>query len=413
MEKYDLVVQGGRVMDPAQGIDGLFDVGISNARITAVQPRIPVSPNIRTLDATGKLVTPGVIDHHVHCFDYFTDFGIDPDQVGLDMGIVAVVDQGTVGNSTFYGFRNYVVKRALTDVYCYLAINMGGDPQGRLIDFHGPGTVNMKGTIKVCLENRDVVRGIKAHAELGVFSNWGTQTLEMAKEAGRAVDLPVEVHVGTLFPPAKGTTVAPDEVLTAMLPLLEKRDILIHPYTGNPGGILDKRGTVKPEVRDAYDRGVIFDVAHGSHFNLDVARKALDQGIRPHIISSDSHHEVHADLFIPWGKRHLVYSFWGTIAKLMALGLTVEDVVEMITKAPAAQLRLEDRLGSLASGMPANVSILEVENGDWSMKDARGNSISVQRRMVPRVAIKGGKVYEVSIERIPDFVREYEFAKVG
>ena len=413
MNRYDLVIQGGRVIDPAQGIDGSFDVGIRDARIASVQPRIDVPPNTRTIDARGKLVTPGVIDHHVHCFDYFTDFGIDPDRVGMEMGIVAVVDQGTVGSSTFYGFRNFVVKRALTDVFCYLAINMGGDPQGRLLDFHGPGTVNIKGTIKVCLENRDVVRGIKAHAELGVFSHWGAKTLDMAKEAAAAADLPVEVHVGTLFQPAKGTSIAPDDVLKAMVPLLDKGDILIHPYTGNPGGVLDKEGKVKPEVREAYERGVLFDVAHGTHFNLDVARKALDQGFKPHIISSDSHHEFHGDVFIPWGEKHLVYSFWGTIAKLMALGLTVEEVIEMITRNPAVQLRQEDRLGSLGPGMPADVSVLEVENGDWTMKDARANSIAVSRRLVPRLAIKHGKVHEVSAERIPDFVGEYEMAKAS
>jgi dihydroorotase len=403
VSRYDVVVQGGRVIDQAQGIDGVRDVGIRDGRVAAMEPRIEAGPNVRTVDARGKLVTPGVIDHHVHCFDHFTDFGIGPDRVGMDMGIVAVVDQGTVGNSTFYGFKNFVVKRATTDVFCYLAINMGGDPQGRLLDFHGPETVNAKGTIKVCLENRDIIRGIKAHAELGVYSHWGTQTLEMAKEVAKAVDLPVEVHVGTLFPPAKGTTISPDEVLKACLPLLEKGDILIHPFTGNPGGILDKDGTIKPEVRDAYDRGVIFDVAHGSHFNLNVARKALEQGIKPQIISSDSHHEVHADIFIPWGEKHLVYSFWGTIAKLMALGLTVEDVIPMITSNPAAQLRLTDRFGNLRVGMPADVSVIEVETGQWTLKDARGNSIAVNRRLVPRATLKHGKIHEVDIAKIPDF----------
>jgi dihydroorotase len=225
----------------------------------------------------------------------------------------------------------------------------------------------------------------------------------MAKEIARTLELPLEVHVGTLFPPAKGTTVDPDEVLRVMLPFLDRGDILIHPFTGNPGGILDKSGKVKPEVRDAYERGVLFDVAHGTHFNLEVARKALDQGMVPQIISSDEHHEVHADVFVPWGQKHLVYSFWGTIAKMMALGMTVEQVVERITVTPARQLKIEDRYGSLRAGMPADVSILEVENGDWAMKDARGNTIRVSQRLVPRLTLKRGRVYETDIERIPDF----------
>lgn len=403
VNRYDVVIQGGRVIDFAQGVDGLFDVGIRDARIADVAPRLEPGPTTRTVDATGKLVTPGIIDHHVHCFDHFTDFGIDPDRVGMDMGIVAVVDQGTVGNSTFYGFKNFVVKRARTDIFCYLAPHMGGDPQGRLIDFHGPGSVNEKGTIKCCLENRDIIRGIKAHAELGVYSRWGTETLEMAKAIARTVELPMEVHVGTLFPPAKGSSIDPDEVLKSMLPLLDKGDILIHPFTGNPGGILDKSGRVKTEVRDAYERGAIFDVAHGSHFNLEVARKGLDQGIVPHIISSDVHHEVHADIFIPWGQKHLVYSFWGTIAKLMALGMTVEQVIERVTRNPVRQLRIEDRFGSLRIGMPADVSITEVESGDWVMKDARNNPIKVTRRLVPRITVKRGRVFPIDIEQIPDF----------
>src|SRR5207253_1711016 len=159
-------------------------------------------------------------------------------------------------------------------------------------------------------------------------------------------------------------------------------------------GILDLNGRVKPEVREAYDRGVLFDVAHGVHFDVDIARRALDEGFKPHIISSDIHHEVHGEVFIRWGERHLAYTLWGVIAKMMALGLTVQEVVAMTTVAPSTVLRQRHRFGSLGLGMPAYIAVLELQSGDWSFRGWRGDRVRATRRLLPRLVVKGRRVHE-------------------
>ena len=390
---YDLVIQGGRVLDPAQGIDTVLDVGIRSGRVAGLEPRIEAPPGVRTIDARGRLVSPGLIDHHVHCFEHFTDFGVDPDAAGKRMGVVAVVEQGTVGAATFPGFKQFIVNRAETDVFCYLSVHVAGDPKGGHWEFHGPGSADVRRTVKTCLENRDIIRGIKSHAEVGLYSRWGNKPLALAKAAATDAGLPLAAHIGHLFMSSK-TSDSPDDALRDLLQLLDEGDILVHPFTNNPGGILDTNGRVKPEVRDAYDRGVLFDVAHGVHFDVDIARRALEEGLKPHIISSDIHHEVHGEVSIRWGERHLAYTLWGAIAKMIALGLTIPEVVTMTTVAPSAVLRQQDRFGSLTLGMPAHVAILELQSGEWVFRGWRGDRVRASLRLVPRLLVKGTRVYE-------------------
>jgi dihydroorotase len=401
---YDLVIQAGRVLDPAQGIDTVLDVAVRNGRIAAVEPRIEARPNVRTIDAQGKVVTPGLIDHHLHCFEHFTDFGVDPDVAGKGMGVAAVVEQGTVGAATFPAFKKFVVNRAETTVFCYLSVHVAGDPKGGHWEFHGPGSADVRRTVKACVEHRDIIRGIKAHAEIGLYSRWGDRPLALAKAAAVEAALPLAAHIGHLFTTSKTSAGSPDDALRAFLPWLDAGDILVHPFTGNPGGILEPTGRVRPDVRDAYERGVLFDLAHGAHFDVDIARRALDQGFKPHIISSDIHHEVHGEVAIRWGERHLAYTLWGAMAKMMAIGLTVPEVIAMTSVAPAAVLGQQHRFGSLRVGMPAHAAVLELQTGDWSFRGWRGDRVRATCRLVPRVMVTEGRIHEFAHDAAFDMV---------
>jgi dihydroorotase len=393
---HHLIVRGGRVIDPVQGLNAVLDVAVRDNRIAALAPHIPISPRARVLDAAGCLVTPAIIDHHVHCFEHVTDMGVHPDQVGVDQGVSAVVEQGTVGAATFPAFRNFSVRPAKTDVLCYLSVHVAGDPKGGQHDLHSPDTANVKRTVKTCRDYPEIVRGIKAHAELGLYSRWGTKPLALAKLAAMEAGVPLAAHIGNLFKASKGSGDSADDALRDSLTFLDPGDVLVHPYTNNPGGVLDEDGKVKPEIRDAYERGVLLDLAHGTHLNLDVARRTLDQGLKPHIISSDAHHEVHGEMRVAWGTRHLRYTLWGAIAKMLALGLTLEEVVTATTATPAAVLRQQDRRGSLRVGMPADISVLRLHRGDWLLRDGRGHSLRADRCLLPHVLIGRGTVHDVS-----------------
>jgi dihydroorotase len=393
---YDLVVRGGRVLDPGQGIDAVLDVAVQDRRIAALGPGIAPSPRTRVVDATGCLVTPAIIDHHVHCFEHVTDMGVHPDLLGVGQGVGTVVEQGTVGAATFPAFKHFIVQPAQTDVLCYLSVHVAGDPKGGQHDLHSPDTANVKRTVAVCRDHPDLVRGIKAHAELGLYSRWGTRPLALAKLAAVEAGLPLAAHIGNLFKASKGSAESADEALRDSLTLLDPGDILVHPYTNNPGGVLDESGKVKPEIRDAYERGVLLDLAHGTHMNLDVAQRSIDQGLKPHIISSDAHHEVHGDVRVAWGTKHLRFTLWGAIAKMLGLGLTIEEVVTATTTTPAAVLRQQDRRGSLRVGMPADISVLRLHRGDWLLRDGRGHSLRAANCLLPYVLIGRGTVHEVS-----------------
>ncbi|MGH7309273.1 MAG: amidohydrolase family protein [Candidatus Rokuibacteriota bacterium] len=401
---YDLVIRGGRVVDPSEGLNTVLDVAVREGRIAAIAPTILVPTGARLLDAAGCLVTPAIIDHHVHCFEHVTDMGVHPDQVGVDQGVGTVVEQGTVGAATFAAFRTFIVEPATTDVLCYLSVHVAGDPKGGQHDLHSPDTANVKRTVKTCRDYPEIVRGIKAHAELGLYSRWGTKPLALAKLAAMEADLPLAAHVGNLFKASRAGADSPDDALRDSLTLLDPGDILVHPYTNNPGGLLDDDGRVKPEVRDAYERGVLLDLAHGTHFNLDTARRAIDGGLKPHIISSDAHHEVHGELRVAWGTRHLSYTLWGAMAKMLALGLTVEEVILMTTTTPAAVLRQQGRRGSLRVGRPADVSLLRLHTGDWLLRDGRGHVIRAERCLLPHALVRRGVVHEIAADMAFDLV---------
>ncbi len=275
---HDMLLRGGRVICPASGWDGPMDVAIAGGRIVAVAPDVTPSPQAKVVDARGKLVLPGLIDTHAHCYQYVTGrFGLAADLVGVQSGVTTVVDQGGPSCMTLPGFRHFCAEPAATRVYAFLSAYVVGGLEGHYYpQLYSPEGVDVAATVAAANANPDLVRGIKAHAEIGGFARWGIRVIEMAAEIGREADLPVYVHFGQLWGlPESGTNGEDvDTILDRVIPLLREGDILAHPFTKHPGGFVNREGEVHPVIQAALDRGLKVDVGHGSHFSYRLARKA-------------------------------------------------------------------------------------------------------------------------------------------
>src|SRR5436190_11651334 len=287
---YDLVVAGGRVIDPANGLDGVRDIGIRKGRIAAVAPKLDPG-RAKVIDAKGLIVTPGLIDTHAHVYEHVSgDFGLNPDLVGIRSGVTTVVDQGGPSALTFDGFRKFIVEPARTRVLAFISAYLAGGLLGhRYVDLYGPVGINVKAIVKAARDNADLVRGIKAHAEPGGYSRWGMAALKLAKEASREVQLPVYIHLGTLWPELPGAKVDAAKIIDEVVPLLDPGDILAHPFTRFPSGFVAPDGSIHPLIGEALARGVRIDVGRGAHFSFTTARRVIDAGILPFTIGADLH----------------------------------------------------------------------------------------------------------------------------
>src|SRR3954453_22011512 len=206
--QYDLILKGGRVIDPASGLDGVRDLAVSGGRIAEIAAEIPRGAAAETVDVAGRLVLPGLIDTHAHVYEYVSGrFGLNADMVGVQSGVTTVIDQGGPSCMTLPGFRAFVAEPAKTRVYAFLSTYLVGGLEGHFYpQLYSPDGVDIEATIKAATANLDIVRGIKAHAEIGGFARWGIRVIEMAAEIGRRADLPVYVHFGQLWGlPESGT----------------------------------------------------------------------------------------------------------------------------------------------------------------------------------------------------------------
>src|SRR5499427_986687 len=370
MSKFDLIVRGGRVIDPASGIDDVHDVAVKDGAIALVAPRISGTA-ARTIDA------------HAHIYQHVTgDFGMNPDEVGIHSGVTAVVDQGGAAPLTIQGFRKFIKEPAATRVYAFVSNYLVGGLLGhRHVGLYGPHGINVRETINAIEKNRDFVKGIKCHAEVGGYSRWGVETLRLGKEASRATEVPVYVHLGRLWAEENGTAIDPDSVIEDAIPLLDPGDILAHPFTKHPGAFVSREGKVHPLIFEAMARGVRIDVGRGGHMSFNAARIALDAGVMPFTIGADIHGYTirRRDESAVWGpgafggEQGQLTTIGGTGAfslvqvmnELIALGVGLTDVIRMVTANAATMLGSTDELGSLAPGRVADVSVLAIDKDDW------------------------------------------------
>jgi dihydroorotase len=410
MAQIDLLLRGGRVIDPAAGRDGIMDVAVADGRILDVEANIPTSAAREVIDVAGKLVLPGMIDTHGHVYEGVTGkFGLAPDMVGVQSAVTTVIDQGGPSCMTIPGFRQHIVERSATRVLCFISAYLVGGLEGHLYpDLYGPHGVNVEHTVRAARENKDLVRGIKAHAETGGVSRWGLEVIKLGKREAREAGLPLYIHLGQLWPVEPGAEVDADEVVRELVPLMDEGDILAHPFTRHPGGFIsEETGEVHPVVWAALEKGVTADVGHGSHFSFDMARRVLAAGIKPFTLGADMHgynvRVPNADAGRSSNPFFGVAPFSLTVAmtELLTLGMSLPEIVATVTANPAKMIRMQDSLGTLLPGREADVSVLEVLDGRFELQDNSGARVEARQMIVPVFALRAGKRYDATSPLIP------------
>ena len=408
-QRFDLVLKGGRVIDPAQQIDGIQDVAVAGGKIAAVGPDLPRSG--KAVDVRGALVLPGLIDTHAHVFRHVTGrFGLDADLVGVQSGVTTLVDQGGPSLMTFPAFRSYVVEPAASRVYAFLSAYLVGGMEGHYYpELYGPHGIDVDDTVKAALAHRDLVKGIKAHAEIGGFSRWGMEAFRLAKQISRETRLPLYIHFGQLWPLPAGnqSPVDPDRILPDVLDMLEPGDVLAHPFTRHPGGFVGQDGRVHPMVREAVTRGLKIDVGYGSHFSFAMAKKVLDAGILPDTLGADMHgYNTRLPSDGAADQAHMFagatnFSLSSAMTGLLACGVPLEKIVPMVTNNAAEMLGLEDEIGTLRPGVAADVSVLADERGRWVLRDNEGTDAVAERLLRPLFCLRAGKRFDADAPILP------------
>jgi dihydroorotase len=376
--RYDLLVRGGRVIDPSQNLFDDRDVAIAGGRIAQVGAGIPETDARQVLNARGKIVTPGLIDVHVHVYDGVAPLGIPADPNCVAKGVTTVVDAGSAGAHTFPGLRKYVINVANTRVYALLNISVVGqstyspdNPFGELLDLR---YANPKLTIRTIEQNRDTILGIKIRLTRNLAGDHDLRALGLAREAADAVQLPLMVHIGGSYSPLKD-----------ILAMLKPGDVVTHSFRGGDGGILDDKDRVLPEVRAAITRGVHLDVGHGAgSFSFDTAEKAFRQEVLPGTISSDVHQ---------YNVNGPVFDLATTLSKFLLLGLTLPQVIERATMNAARLFAFPQGLGTLRPGAEGDLAVFSLEEGNFEFVDALGARRNGHQRLVPVSTVKSGRIY--------------------
>ena len=373
---YDLLLQGARVIDPAQNIDGIRDVGIVEGKIAMVGERI-AEPSaemaVETVDLTGRILTPGWIDIHAHLYAGSTTWGIRGDALCLASGVTTIVDAGSAGWANFQGFVDYVVEPARTQVLAYVHISGIGltyGPVGEMVDLaYG----DPERTAFVAHHWRHHCAGIKVRQGGFQVGDNGIEPLRLGVRAAEWAGVPVMVHIANGVP------------IGEVLSLLRPGDIVTHCYQGTGDGVVDGSGAVIDEVWAARERGILFDVGHGGgSFDYGVAISALRNNFVADVISTDLH--AHS-----WGSP--IESMPETASKLLNLGVPLERVVRQSTVAAAGAIGRADELGTLRLGTVADLAAFDIVQGAFEFADVRGRREQGDRKIEPVLTVRAGEIY--------------------
>ena len=374
-QAIELLLKNGHVIDPANSINAKMDVAISGGKIVKVAPTIAATDAKQVIDVDGSYVCPGLIDIHTHVFvgskpETFADgsLSISPDDIALKAGITTVVDAGTSGWRNFHVFKDQVIDRSKTRILAFLniaGVGMSGKPMQEDV-----GDMDVSKVLETIQKYPDVIVGIK----IGHYEGKDWTPFDRALEAGNKSSLPlfVECHL-------------PQYSLEDQLKKMRSGDIITHSFekVSERMSVLDDNKSVRPFVKEARKRGILFDLGHGgAGFWFSEAIPSLQQGLAPNSFGTDLHR-----FSINAGMKDML----NVMSKYMAMGMSKDDVLLRATWLPAKSIKRED-LGNLREGAVADVAVLSIREGNFGFIDAGGNRINGKQKFEAQLTIRAGKI---------------------
>jgi len=372
--QHDLILKGARVVDPSQNHDGICDVAFADGRVTGFGRDLPAGPGTQVRDMAGAIVTPGLIDLHTHVYWGGTSLGIDADDFCRTSGVTTSVDTGSAGPGNFAGFRSHVIERSQARILAYLHVSFAGifgfSKTIMVGESEDPRLMAPREAVEVAEANRDVIVGIKVRVGRHASGDQGTAPLDIALQVAEETGLPLMAHIDE-----------PPPSYEQVLAMLRPGDVLTHAFRPFPNSPVTAQGAVKPALREARARGVLFDIGHGKgSFAFRTARAMLAGGFLPDTISSDVH-----QLCIEGPAFDQVT----TMSKMLCLGMSLTDVVAASTVNAAVALKRME-YGTLKVGALGDATVLAVRDGAFDYVDTRGETLTgAQRITAEGVVLKG------------------------
>jgi dihydroorotase len=369
---HDLVLKGGRVVDPSQGIDRVADVAFAGGKVAAIGDGLQGKD---TRDVRGRIVSPGLIDLHTHVYWGGTSLGVAAEPLARSGAVTTFVDAGSAGPGNFHGFRAHVIEPSPVRILPYLNLSYPGiyafSQQVMVGESADLRLLDARECARVAEENRDLVLGIKVRVGRGTSNELGNMPLEMALEVAEEIGMPIMAHLDNPPPSRKD-----------VLKLLRPGDILTHCFRPFPNAPATADGLVREEVLEARARGVIFDIGHGGgSFGFKTTRAMLANGFLPDVISSDVHIlSINGPAF----------DLLTTMSKFLVLGLDLPTVIRLATVNAASAIR-KPELGTLKPGSVGDASILELRDGSFEYLDVIGEKVVGKQRLLAAGVVVGGK----------------------